>query len=84
MGKWAKCMPGLNQSDLSSILKTKFVYKSWPIHSLCKNETKYFQDFPLFKLNQLESTLVILIPFTALSSLLTSQSVIFQRFYNLY
>lgn len=83
MGKWAKCMPGLNQSDLSSMLKTKFVYESWPTHSLCKNETKYFQDFPLFKFNQLESTLVILIPFTALSNLLTSQSEVFQRFYNI-
>lgn len=28
IGKGAKCMPGLNQSDLFSILKTKFVYDS--------------------------------------------------------
>lgn len=81
MGKWAKCMPSLSQSNLSSILKTKFVYESWPTPSLCKNETKYFQDFPFFEFNQLESILVI--PFTTLSTLLNSQSVVFQRFFNM-
>lgn len=40
IGKWAKCMPGLNQSNLSCILKIRFIYESWPTRSLCKNETK--------------------------------------------
>lgn len=39
MGEWPKCVPGLNQSDLSRILKIGFIYESWPAHSLSKNET---------------------------------------------
>lgn len=34
----------------------------------------------LFKFNQLEPTLVILVPLTALSALLATPSVVFQRF----